>query len=183
MRASEIYLIIEKFKVFQITDIVKELEKEWGFLGKSFIKSRTESVVYSWLKWGRLVKVNENPPIFALKEAAGEWKKHYRQKRCPVCGKKFYKRRGEQDRYCSAKCRERAKAERRKEETRKRVKKYLHSADKTAVNRGKPWSRKEISLMLKLKNEGKTCREIAEKLGRTVYSVRWKLQTVEVKNA
>lgn len=180
MRASDIFILIEDLKVFQMNELVDRLLKDWDFLGKSFVKTRVQSVVYGWVKYGVIVKVNDDPAVFALKDYADSWKEYYSGvKTCPVCGKKFLSRRGEQGKYCSRKCYEKAKTQRRKEDTRRRVRKYLRSAHETAVNKGKPWTKKDIEILRKLKSEGKTHREIAQVLGRTVYSVRWKLQKLQ----
>jgi predicted nucleic acid-binding Zn ribbon protein len=180
MRTSEIFVLIEELKVFQLNEIVDRLLEEWDFLGRTHVKTKVQSAVYSWLRYGIIVKVNKEPPVFALKDYAGNWKDYYSGiKTCPVCGTTFLSRRGKQDRYCSKKCYEKAKTKRRKEKTRERVKNYLHSADTTAINKGKMWTQREIEILRKLKEEGKSCREIATELGRTVYSVRWKLQKLK----
>ncbi len=180
MRTSEIFVLIEELKVFQLNEIVDRLLEEWDFLGRSYVKTKVQSAVYSWLRYGVIVKVNKEPPVFALKDYAENWKDYCSGiKICPVCGTEFLSRRGKQDRYCSRKCYEKAKTRRRKKETRKRVKNYLHSADFTAVNKGKTWTQSDIETLMKLKEEGKNCREIAIELGRTVYSVRWKLQELK----
>jgi predicted nucleic acid-binding Zn ribbon protein len=185
MRASDIAIAMDELKVFQISELVDYLMEDWSFLGRSTVKTKVESTVYSWLKYKTLVRVNRVPPIFALPDYADRWREFYgREKRCPVCGKTFYSRRGSQDKYCSRKCYEKAKAKRRKVDTRKRVKNYLHSADATAVNHNQPWTKEEVKKLIQLRNEGRTYREIAQILGRTVYSVRWKAKTLkEVINA
>ena len=180
MRKSDIWIVIEDSKVFQLSEIVEVLLKEWEFLGKNYVRNKVQSAVYSWITCGLIVKVNDAPPVFALKKYAGNWKEHYSGiKTCPVCGTPFISKRGEQDRYCSKKCYEKAKTRRSKEKTRERVKNYLHSADSTAVNKYKEWTEKDIEILRKLKEKGKSCREIATELGRTVYSVRWKLQRLK----
>ena len=185
MRASDIAIAMDKLKVFQINELVDYLMEEWGFLGRSTVKTKVESTVYSWLKYKTLVRVNKEPPIFALPDYADRWRELYgREKKCPVCGKTFFAKRGSQDRYCSRKCYEKAKAKRRRADTRRRVRKYLQSADQAAVNKGKPWTKEEVRKLVELRKEGKTLREIALILGRTVYAVRWKAKTLkEVSNA
>ena len=180
MRACDIVIAMDELKVFQISELVDYLMEEWDFLGRKTIKTRVESTVYSCLKDRTLVRINKEPPVFALPRYADNWQEYYTGiKTCPVCGTPFLSRRGKQDRYCSRKCYEKAKAKRRREKTRERVKKYLHSADDLAVNKYKEWTERDIEILQKMREEGKTCREIAQKLGRTVYSVRWRLQKLK----
>ena len=77
MRKSDIWIVIEDSKVFQLSEIVEVLLKEWGFLGKNYVKNKVQSAVYSWVTCGLIVKVNDDPPVFALKKYADDWKEHY----------------------------------------------------------------------------------------------------------
>ncbi|SMO77241.1 hypothetical protein SAMN06269117_12919 [Balnearium lithotrophicum] len=181
MKSSEIFILMDRLKVFQLNELVDKLIEDWGFLGKSYIKTRVQSEVYGWVRYGIVVKVNDDPPVFALKEYADNWREYYSGvKTCPVCGKKFLSRRGKQDRYCSARCRERARARRRKTQVRKNVRRYYRGADSTAENYRKPWTEKEIEFLKE--NYGKlTQKEIAKRLGRTVPAVKAKVKELSLK--
>jgi predicted nucleic acid-binding Zn ribbon protein len=117
-----------------------------------------------------------DPPIFENPVAKETKPLKELLKKCPVCGKDFFPRRGKQDKYCSRKCYEKAKTQRRKADTRKRVQRYMHSADEKARKKGKRWTQADDQILMKLIEEGMTQREIAERLKRTVYSVRWRVQ-------
>jgi len=181
MKSSEVYILMDKLKVFQLNELVDLLLEDWGFLGKSYVKSRVQSEVHGLVKYGIAVRVNDDPPVFALKDYADNWREYYGGvKTCPVCGKKFLSRRGKQDRYCSSRCRERARAKRRKAQVRKNVRRYYRGADSTAENHRKPWTEKEIQFLVE--NYGKlTQKEIAKRLGRTVPAVKAKVKEVSLK--
>ena len=168
-----IYEEIYKRRRFTIPQIVEELMEEYGEIGRAYIKRMVRQAVVKLLREGIVRKVAE-PSVFENLYPEGDEEEV--ERRCETCGKKFVPKRGSQDRYCSRRCYEKAKARRRRKDTRKRVRKYLHSADKKAENRGKPWSSAEDLLLKELLSSGKTHREIAERLGRTVYSVRWRVQ-------
>jgi len=175
---ERIYEEILKRRYFRVSDITEELFAEYGeIFPRSFVREKVRSFVEKMVGQGLLKVLTEyDPPIF--ENPIAEERRSLREllRKCPVCGKDFFPRRGKQDKYCSRKCYEKAKAKRRRKDTRKRVRKYLHSADKKAENRGKPWSSAEDMLLKELLSSGKTHREIAERLGRTVYSVRWRVQ-------
>jgi len=174
---EKIYELILKRRYFRISDITEELSEEYGeVFPRSFLRQKVKDFVEVMLGQGLLKVLPEyDPPIFENPIAPETKPLRELLKKCPVCGKDFFPRRGKQDKYCSRKCYEKAKARRRRLSTRKRVRKYMHSADATAVNHYKTWTREEEQFLME--NKGKlTYREIAEKLGRTVYSVRWKAQ-------
>ena len=170
-----IYELILKRRYFRISDITEELWGEYGeVFPRSFIRQKVKDFVETMIGQGLLKVLTEyDPPIF--ENPLAEEKKPLKEllKKCPVCGKDFFPRRGKQDKYCSRKCYEKAKARRRRSDTWKRVKKFMHSADATATNHNQPWTQEEEQFLAQ--NKGKlTYREIAERLGRTVYSVRWR---------
>jgi len=175
---ERIYEAILERKYFRISDITEELWNEYGeIFPRSFIRNKVRNFVEVMVGQGLLKVLPEyDPPIFE-NPASGETKPlNELLKKCPVCGKDFFPRRGKQDKYCSRKCYEKAKTKRRKADTRKRVRNYMHSADEKAERRGKQWTPSEDQLLRKLIEKKMTHREIAEKLGRTVYSVRWRVQ-------
>ncbi len=172
---ERIYELILERRYFRISDITEELWKEYGeIFSRSFIRNKVKDFVEVMVGQGLLKVLSEyDPPIFENPVAEEEKPLRELLKKCPVCGKDFFPRRGKQDKYCCRKCYERAKARRRRVDTRKRVSRYMHSADSSAVNHNQPWTKQEESFLIE--NKGKlTYREIAEKLGRTVYSVRWR---------
>jgi len=171
----EYRLILER-KYFRISDIVEELAKRFPTTPRGKLKEKVSNIVEKMIAYGQLEVLTEyDPPIFHNPKAKGGDLKSLLRK-CPICGKDFFPKRGNQDKYCSGKCREKAKTRRRKADTRKRVRAYMHSADGKARKKGEKWSALDDLLLKRLLENGLTHREIAEKLGRTVYSVRWRAQ-------
>jgi len=175
---ERIYEAILERKYFRISDITEELWKEYGeIFPRSFIRNKVRDFVEVMVGQGLLKVLPEyDPPIFENPVAKETKPLKELLKKCPVCGKDFFPRRGKQDVYCSRKCYEKAKTGRRKVDTRKRVREYMHSADGRAENKGKKWTPSEDRLLEELLEKKMTHRKIAEKLGRTVYSVRWRAQ-------
>ncbi len=174
---ERIYELILERRYFRISDITEELWKEYGeIFSRSFIRNKVKDFVEVMVGQGLLKVLSEyDPPIFENPVAEEEKPLRELLKKCPVCGKDFFPRRGKQDIYCCAKCREKARAKRRKVQVRKNVRRYYRGADHTAVNHGKPWSEKEIQFLKE--NYGKlTQRAIAGKLGRTVPAVKAKVK-------
>jgi len=176
----QIYEEIYKRKTFTIPQIVDALMPEYGICGRDYIRKMVNQAVFKLVREGQVRKIGDDPVVFENLYPTTEDPVEVNSKICPVCGKKFYPRRGIQDKYCSRRCYEKAKTTRRKADTRKRVRAYMHSADEKAKNKGKKWTPLEDRLLERLLEEGKTHREIAEKLGRTVYSVRWRVQKLNL---
>ncbi len=168
-----IYEEIYKRRTFTIAEIVDAIYPEYDILGRDYLRNAVKGAVARLVRDGIVRKVSSDPVVFENLNPVGDEEAELRE--CPVCGKKFYPKRGVQDVYCSRRCYERAKARRRRKDTRKRVKKYLHSADATAVNHGKFWSEEEL-LFLKEHYGKLTQKEIAKHLGRTVNAVKAKVK-------
>jgi len=172
---ERIYELILERRFFRISDITEELWKEYGeIFPRSFIRNKVRDFV-EVMVGQRLLKVlpEYDPPIFENPVAKETKPLKELLKKCPVCGKDFFPKRGKQDKYCSAKCREKARTRRRKADTKLRVRRYYHSADRKVKRYGIPWTKEEEKFLIE--NKGKLFyREIAEKLGRTVNSVQAK---------
>ena len=174
---ERIYELILERRYFRISDITEELWKEYGeIFPRYFIRDKVKSFVEVMVGQGLLnVLTDYDPPIFENPIAKEDRPLSELLRKCPVCGKDFFPKRGKQDKYCSRRCYEKAKTRRRRKDTRKRVRKYLHSADATAVNHGNPWSEEEL-LFLKEHYGELTQKEIAKHLGRTVNAVKAKVK-------
>jgi len=172
---ERIYELILERRFFRISDITEELWKEYGeIFPRSFIRNKVRDFVEVMVGQGLLKVLPEyDPPIFENPVAKETRSLKELLKKCPVCGKDFFPKRGSQDKYCSAKCREKARTKKRKKDTRIRVRRYYHSADRKVKRYGTPWTKEEEKFLIE--NKGKlSYREIAEKLGRTVNSVQAK---------
>ncbi len=174
---ERIYELILERRYFRISDITEELWKEYGeIFPRSFIREKVKSFVEVMVGQGLLnVLTDYDPPIFENPIAKEDRPLEELLRKCPVCGKDFFPKRGKQDVYCSAKCREKARAKRRKVQVRKNVRRYYRSSLPTAVNHGNPWSEEELAFLKE--NYGElTQREIAQRLGRTVPAVKAKVK-------
>ena len=172
---ERIYELILERRNFRISDITEELWKEYGeIFSRSFIRNKVRDFVEVMVGQRLLKDLPEyDPPIFENPVAKETRSLKELLKKCPVCGKDFFPKRGKQDKYCSAKCREKARTRRRKTDTKLRVRRYYHSADLTAKRYGLVWTEEEDRFLAE--NKGKlTYRQIAEKLKRTVDAVAYR---------
>jgi len=172
---ERIYELILRRRYFRISDITEELWEEYGeVFPRSFIRQKVKDFVETMIGQGLLKVLTEyDPPIF--ENPLAEEKKPLKEllKKCPVCGKDFFPRRGKQDKYCSRTCYNKAKYRRKKEGLKRRARQYYRSADLTAKRHGLVWTEEEDRFLAE--NKGKlTYRQIAEKLGRTVDAVAYR---------
>jgi len=187
MTAGDVYEKAFYLKVFQIWELVKALEEDWGFLGRSYVKTRVESWVANQFRYGFIKKINNHPPIFAFIEFSNNWKEYVRYKTCPICSSSFIPK-NSQEKYCSDQCKARAdylqKKEKkreylkaRKDLTRKASNKYKAKLQQMTTPRKKgKWSIEEVEFLLNaIKEKGKLSKkdlvEIANELGRSFKSV------------
>ena len=164
--------ILEKaleLKVFQVWELVRELEKDWGFLlSETQIKDRVRTWVRNNLSTEFLVKVMDSPQVFAVRRYEKEWRNYLRLRRCSVCGKPFLPTQHTQE-LCSPEC----KREHYKRYHRRRREKLGMELDSK-----RRWTPEEEEKALALKEDGKSYREIAQLLGRTPEGVKDKLKRV-----
>jgi len=190
MTPGKIWKLMLQKKVFQMWEIVEELQKSYPYLPKKTIKERVRDFVKTQVENGALVQVVSDPLIFAVKKYADEWKKHARFNICPLCGSSFLPQNSQQV-YCSEKCRERADYERKKDRkkeylrerkdlTRKASRRYKQrlQALTPAKKRG-TWTKEELEfLKQEYERKGHLTRQdlvsIAQKLGRSFSSVMHK---------
>ena len=170
MTPGRIWKIMLQKKVFQIWEIAEELRRLYPFLPKKWIRNKVREFVRTQIENGALVQVHNNPPLFAIKKHADEWKKHARFSRCPVCGSSFLPQ-NPQEIYCSKKCAE-------KEYAKRKWKKV-----KPPKRLNKHWSEEELGILKeeirkKGKLSAKDIRELSEKLGRSFKSVLHKYYEV-----
>jgi len=168
MTVGEIYTAAYKLKVFQIWQVQKQLEKDWGFLGKSYIKERVRSWIATQLRHKTLVKVNDDPTIYAFPEFANSWQNFIEKRTCEICGKEFIPIQAKQM-FCSEECKKihyrDYHEERRKKEGMK-------------TNTKRRWTKGEIQKLIQLKNKGYTYKEIAQRLDRTKTAVEEKYKAL-----
>ena len=166
MTHGEIYEKAYRLKAFQVWELIEELLKDWGFLGKKFVKDRVKSWLAIQLRHGALVKVSSNPPIFAFPEFAQSWEEYLRYRTCPVCSKEFLPSQPTQE-LCSPSCRQKHyKAYHR--ERRKKLRMKLDSKRR--------WTEEEVRILIQLREEGKSWEEIARALGRGKEGVKDKFK-------
>jgi len=162
--------ILEKaleLKVFQMWELVHELEKDWGFLlTEKQIKDRVRTWIERSLGTGFLIKVADSPPLFAVKRYKKDWQAHLRKRTCPVCGKEFVPAQHTQE-LCSPGC----KREHYKRYHRERRKKLGMKLDSK-----RRWTPEEVRTAIALRELGKSYKEIALILGRTPEGVKDKLK-------
>lgn len=161
MTFGEIYEKAYKMKVFQIWQLVKELEKAWGFLGKSYIKERVRSWLKVQLRAKAVIKVSNEPSIFTFPEFKQKWQTLIEKRTCPICSKEFIPAQDKQM-LCSEEC---------KKKHYKTYHKQKREEAGMAVGHKRRWEEEEIQKLVNLKNKGYTYQQIAEKLGRTKISV------------
>ena len=168
MTYGEIFEAAYKLKAFQPWQLQKELEKGWGFLGKSYIKERVKSWLAVQLRHEALVKVNDEPPVFAFPEFVKNWQEFVEKRVCDICGKQFLPLQDKQQ-FCSEECKQRHykqyHTERRKKEGMK-------------VGTRRRWTKKEEKMLLQLKAKGYTYKEIAQRLNRTKTAVEEKYKAL-----
>ena len=172
-----IYEEIYKRKTFTIPEIVDAIYPEYDVLGRDYLRNAVKGAVARLVRDGIVRKVSDEPVVFENLNPVEN--REAELKECPVCGKRFYPKRGVQDVYCSRSCYYKAKYKRTQKELKKRARKYYRSTDRVAVNRGKPWTEEEERFLLE--NKGKlTYREIAERLGRTVDAVAYRARKLGI---
>jgi len=178
---ERIYELILERRYFRISDITEELWKEYGeIFPRYFIRDKVKSFVEVMVGQGLLnVLTDYDPPIFENPIAEEDRPLEELLRKCPVCGKDFFPKRGKQDKYCSRECYYKAKYRRTQKELKKRARKYYRSNDAAATNHGKPWTEEEDRLLIE--NKGKlTYRQIAQKLGRTVDAVAYRARKLGI---
>jgi len=161
MTLGEIFETAYTLKAFQMWELQKELEKNWGFLGKSYIKERVKSWLTIQLKYNAVIKVNNKPPIFTFPEFLNIWQECIRKRVCPICEKQFIPTQDKQQ-FCSEECKKKHYKTYHEE---RRKKEGMKTGSK------KRWSKAEELLLLKLKNQGLSNSEIAKQLNRSTTSV------------
>lgn len=180
MTHGDIYKKAYQLKVFRQFELVEELMKDWGFLGRNFVKTRVESWIITQIRHQTLVRVED---YFALPEFAENWQSYIRTKTCPVCGSQFVPK-NSQEIYCSETCKGKAEYQQKKDKkkeylktrkdlNRKAVKNYRTKLQsQTQSGSQKKWQDWEIEL---LKSMGKLTKkdmvEVANRLGRSFKSV------------
>jgi len=169
MTHGEIYEKAYKLKTFQLWELVEELTKEWGFLGKKFVKDRVKSWLAIQLRHGTLLKVSDEPPVFTLPEFARSWKEYLRYRTCPVCGRKFLPSQHTQE-LCSPSCRQ-SHYKNYHRERRKKLHMRLDSKRR--------WTEEEVKILLELREKGKSWEEIARVLGRGKEGVKDKFKRLK----
>jgi len=165
-------------KVFQQWEVVEELARKYSYLSKGYVKMRVQELVRSQVANGVLLKVHDNPPIFALPQYAQNWREHYKTYyKCEVCGKQYIPSMPHQ-KVCSEACKREHQIRlyrgwRRPEEERARNRRYL------------PWTRDEDELLKKtfpdLRYSGKKARELAQILKRSPEAIRRRLYELRKK--
>ncbi len=172
-----IYEEIYKRKMFTIPEIVDAIYPEYDVLGRDYLRRAVKGAVARLVRDGIVRKISNDPVVFENLNPVGN--EEVEPKECPVCGKKFYPKRGVQDVYCSRRCYYKAKYRRTQKELKKRARKYYRSNDAAATNHGKPWTEEEDRLLIE--NKGKlTYRQIAQKLGRTVDAVAYRARKLGI---
>ena len=166
MTHGEIYKKAYELKVFQVWELIEELLKEWNFLGRNFIKERVTSWLALQVRHEAVVKVNSNPPIFAIKEFSENWKKYLRYKTCPVCGKEFLPKKS-QTIYCSERCANRQYAKRKWQKV------------KPEGRRHRKWTQKELEILREtIRKKGRLStqdiKRLAKTLGRSFKAIQHK---------
>lgn len=187
MTVGEIFIAAYKLRAFQIWQLTQELEKDWGFLGKSYIKERVKSWIATQLKHKALIKVLDEPAIYTFSEFADFWQELIQKQTCPICNTSFIPK-NSQEKYCSKECKAKAEYQQKKEYkkqylknrkdlSRKASKKYTKKLQEMTkpVKKGK-WSKEELqTLQMAYLQKGKLSKkdlvEIAQKLGRSYKSV------------
>lgn len=161
MTFGEIFATAYELKVFQIWQLSKELEKNWGFLGRSYIKERVRSWLKVQVRAGAVIKVSDDPVVFTFPEFKSNWQELIEKRTCPICSNPFIPSQDKQE-FCSEQCKKQHYKQYHKERRTK-------AGMKTGTKRR--WSKEEKSMLLNLKDEGYTYAEIAQKIGRTTTSV------------
>ena len=197
MTLGEIFETAYSLKVFQLWQLQKKLEENWGFLGKAYIKERVKSWLTTQLKYEAVIKVSNNPPIFAFPEFTENWQELIQKQTCSICNTPFIPK-NSQEKYCSDSCRAKAEYQQKKEYkkkylrqrkdlSRKASKKYSKKLQEmTAGTKKGRWSKEELqTLQMAYMQKGKLSKkdlvEIANQLGRSFKSVENKYFS-EVKN-
>lgn len=168
MTVGEIYAAAYRLKVFQIWQVQKELEKDWGFLGKSYIKERVRSWTATQLRHKALVKVNDDPAIYTFPEFAQNWQEFVEKRTCDICGKEFIPTQDKKQ-FCSEECK---KQHYRKYHEERRKKEGMKTNSK------RRWTENEVQKLLQYKMKGLTYGEIAQRLGRTKSAVEEKYKAL-----
>lgn len=170
MTPGKIWKLMLQKKAFQIWEIAEELQKLYPFIPKKWIRDKVREFVKTQINNNALMQVSLDPPVFAIKKFAGEWKKYARFNTCPICGSSFLPQ-NPQEIYCSKKCagKEYARRKWRKVKPPKRLNKH--------------WSEEELEMLKeeirkKGKLSAKDIRELSDKLGRSFKSVLHKYYEV-----
>lgn len=197
MTFGDVYQKAYKLRVFQIWQLTDELEKDWGFLGRSFVKERVKSWLKTQLKAGTVLKVNKEPPIFTFSEFKSDWIHFLRKKTCLICNEEFIPK-NSQEKYCSEKCKSAAEYQQKKEYkkqylkqrkdlTRKASRNYTQRLQqKTVATKKGRWTDEELKILRnaylqKGKLSKKDLVDIAQKLERSFKSVENKYFEVKKK--
>lgn len=109
MTPGKIWKLMLSKKVFQIWEIAEELQKEYPFLPRKYIRDTVREFVKTQMKNGALVQVSPHPPVFAITKYAGEWRRYVLKRKCAYCGDEFIPIHPDQL-HCSVICKERKNA-------------------------------------------------------------------------
>ncbi len=168
MTDGQIWAVMLELKVFTPQMVLEKLSPP-PYL-RRWAKEKIRNLIAQQLKNNILHLVVENPPVFSTEDATPEDIENFRRT-CPICGKRFFPVQKSQE-FCSAQC----KREHYKQYHRQRRKKLGMRLDSK-----RRWTEEEVQMAVKLRKQGKTCREIASILGRTTDGVKDKLKRLEVK--